>query len=114
MSQRIDRVEPSVAKQFRGCGKYIFWTPPLLENRWSDKVARLIWLVVVLARMAANGVVSRERSEKMMLELLGVDSVSSVRYTTRLCVLMSLGVELFTFYFALFELMFPVNESSGG
>ena len=82
----------------------------MLANRWAEKIARLCWTVAAVARLTANGKLSPAQFDMRMEQLFCPNAPSQRKIQNRLCILLSQGPELFGFYLALFELMFPVKN----
>lgn len=86
-------------------GNFVFWwSPPCLENRWSQKVGDLLWGLVGVSRLCANGKIDPDKFQQWLGDLLKATHDRGIQ--NRICVLLSLAPELFAFYVALFDLAF--------
>ena len=111
--QRLEAIAPQIAQLLGWKSQKTFiWTPPFLENRWSEKVAQLAWVVAALSRLSAHDKVSRSDFDRKMIGIFCSRQPSQRKVQNRLCILMSLAPELFAFYLALFELLFPTKSSN--
>ena len=84
-----------------------YWMPPLLDGAVSQKVAGLTWSLAAATRLTAHGRLSEKDFARLMGNLFtkGAEKSENV-FRRRLCMLLSLGPELFAFYFGLFDLLF--------
>lgn len=88
---------------------YVYWwTPPCLENQWSRKVADLIWGLAAIARLGAFRVINPDTFDRYLHDLLVARDEQELR--NRICTLLSLAPELFSFYVALFDLALSPAE----
>lgn len=110
--QQIEFIAPSIAQKiaFDDADGHL-WHPPLLENRWSVKIAEIAWMVAAISRLAAHKKISPEEFETQLGNLLCRNDPTGRKVQNRLCILLSIAPELFSFYIALFELLFPVTPN---
>ena len=108
--QQIEFIAPSIAQKiaFNDAERHQ-WHPPLLENRWAVKIAEIAWMVAAISRLAAHKKISPDEFETQLGRLLCRTDPTGRKVQNRLCILLSIAPELFSFYIALFELLFPVN-----
>lgn len=88
-----------------------WWIPPLMENPCAEKVAGAIWMVAGISRLAASGGITHQEFHSMLNNLLCDGDDDERRIQNRLCILLSLGPELFSFYLVLFELALATESS---
>lgn len=86
------------------------WTPPLLENRWGEIIARALMLVTGYARAAAGGAITLPEYRKQLSSLLVGPVQDPVEVSKQLSRLLSMAPELFAFYFALFSFAHPPSR----
>jgi hypothetical protein len=90
-----------------------------LDGAVSQKVAGLTWSLAAATRLTAHGRLSEKDFARLMGNLFtkGAENSENV-FRRRLCMLLSLGPELFAFYFGLFDLLFvdelPNAPKTGG
>jgi len=103
--QQIQFLAPSISKEI-GWHDYEshVWTPPLLTNDISVKVAQLTWMVAAISRLAANQKLSPEQFTSHLERLLCRNDANEQKVQTGLKITLSLAPELFSCYIALFEL----------
>ncbi|MCB1097253.1 MAG: hypothetical protein KDN22_16895 [Verrucomicrobiae bacterium] len=113
VSQRLDPLAPHIAQLLGWNSQRSFiWTPPLLENRWSEKIAELTWVVAATSRLSAHEKLSKSAFDQKLIDIFCSRQPSKRKIQNRLCIVLSLAPELFSFYVALFELLFPINSSN--
>jgi len=107
VAQQLDMVAPAIAERtgWMKSGDSV-WTPPLMENPASAKVAKILWVLCGLSRLAAHQRISDGEHRQLLNRLLAPGSEGERMIQNRICVLLSLGPELFAFYTALFEITF--------
>jgi hypothetical protein len=86
-----------------------WWVPPCLENPWAEKLAAICWVTAGIARLAANGRTTVAKGLAMTTHIMGGSNPTERTVQNRFCILLSFAPELFTFYLAMFELLFPAN-----
>ncbi|MCG3777053.1 MAG: hypothetical protein JW395_3929 [Nitrospira sp.] len=101
---RLDQVSPTV-KGLVGFPNYVDLSIPIsiAESVLVQVVSDLILTVTGLARLAANGLLSREIYFESLNFLLSPEGTSLSRRTHRLSLLLSLAPELFAFYMLFWE-----------
>ena len=67
-------------------------------------------MVAAISRLAAHKKISPEEFDTQLGRLLCRNVVTERKVQNRLCILLSIAPEIFSFYIALFELLFPVNS----
>lgn len=105
ISRQLEMIAPQVAEKtgWNRSGK-IVWSPPLLENPTSTKVAEILWVLCGLSRLAANRQILKSDHDQLLARLLDPEREGSRKIQNRICILLSLAPELFAFLTALFEL----------
>jgi hypothetical protein len=96
---RLDQVSPTV-KGLVGFPNYRDLSIPICiaESVLVQGVSDLLLTVTGLARLTANGLLSREKYLQRLGVLLNPEGEQCARRTHRLCLLLSLAPELFAFY----------------
>lgn len=101
---RLDQVSPTV-KGLVDFPNYLDLSIRIgiAESVLVQVVSDLLLTVAGLARLAANGMLSHELYLKRLEDVLTPEGPSLARRVHRLCLLMSLGPELFAFYMLFWE-----------
>jgi|GEM_PF-2536433 len=108
LSQGLESVAPSLADALGlDLPGEFYWLPPLLENESSRKAASLIWALAAAVRLCAHGRLSDADFRNQMRSLFSSGTATNnATLRNHVCMLLSLGPELFAFYFGLFDMQF--------
>ncbi len=103
--QQLEMIGPQIAEK-TGWSRsgHLVWTPPLVENPTSAKVAGILWVLCGLSRLAGNQRISEAEHKRLLARLLDPGSEGRRMIQNRICILLSLAPELFAFLTVLFEI----------